>query len=512
MTQSFNAQISHEQGIKLGISLNTVLFLLLLFIIFAIRITNLNYNTLFVDEAIYATVGKNVWSGVLSQNATSWMYGSYLYPFIAATVGYLTGEVSGLRGLSAILSTIAAVFVYLATVRLFDKPAALWAMLIFGLTAISIDLGQYAVYDVPAIPLLTIALYCLIGATTAAKVKESAYLLTAALSFILATLSKYFAGLYLPTLVFIALACYLFQRRPSYPLFTKFIGPIVLSLGLYAYFYYHDLLILFSGTFGVQSGTPRLIFQDIWSELGVVSLLALAGAYFALSKLFSNSRPKWEMVLWALLIPCLALCLFAAPLYHLVVGNLHSAWKHTIYSLIFLSPLAGHGCAAVITQTRLIQGRWAIPYRVVGTIVTALGLIWFVDYSLDRNWGFQNNWPNVSGVIEYLRSQELTKEDLVLAEGAHIYEYYFDFGPAHRAVWQDTWYMEYGGQQGSEAMASAILDRRFDFVVLDDYYTPGMRQKLEPALTKAGYTIGYEETQRLGTGSNILIQVYIQAK
>ena len=80
MTQSFNAQIPHDQGIKLRISLDTVLFLLLLLIIFFIRITNLNYNTLFVDEAIYATVGKNVWSGVLSQNATSWMYGSYLYP------------------------------------------------------------------------------------------------------------------------------------------------------------------------------------------------------------------------------------------------------------------------------------------------------------------------------------------------------------------------------------------------------------------------------------------------
>jgi len=511
MTQSFSTQIPQDQGIKLRISLHTVLFLFLLLIIFAIRITNLNYNTLFIDEAIYATVGKNVLSNVLSQNATSWMYGSYLYPIIAATASYLTGAVSGLRGLSAILSTIAAIFVYLVTVRLFDKPSALWAMLIFGLTAISIDIGQYAVYDVPAVSLLAIALYCLIRATPVSGVKESIYLLTAALSFILATLSKYFVGLYLPTLVLIGLAYHLFRRKPVYPLVTKFIGPIGLSLGLYIYFYRHDLLILFSGEFGVQSGARWMIFQDIWSELGVVSVGAVVGAYFFLSKSVfrSGSRSKRELGLWVLLILCLAICLFAAPLYHLVTANLHAAWKHTIYSLIFLSPLAGHGCAAVIAQVRLYQGRWAIPCRVVGAAVTALGLIWFVNYSLDRNWGFQNNWPNVSGVIAYLRTQGLTNEDLVLAEGAHIYEYYFDFGPAHRSVWQDTWYMEYNGRQGPEAMAAAIMDRWFDFVVLDDYYTPGMRQTLEPALSEAGYIVGYEETQSLGTGQNILIRVYV---
>src|SRR6185436_17553507 len=98
--------------------------------------------------------------------------------------------------------------------------------------------------------------------------------------------------------------------------------------------------------------------------------------------------------------------------------NFRSAWKHTVYSLIFLSPLAGYGCAAVIAQAHRYQGRWAIPGQVVGTVVTTLGLIWFVNSSLDQNWGFQNNWPNASGVIKYLHTQELTKEDLVLAEGA----------------------------------------------------------------------------------------------
>jgi hypothetical protein len=387
-------------------------------------------------------------------------------------------------------------------------------MMIFGLTAISIDIGQYAVYDVPAVPLLALALYCLIRATAVSGVKESTYLLTAALSFILATLSKYFAGLYLPALVLIGLACYLFRQKSSYPLFTKFIGPIGLSLGLYTYFYRYDWLTIFAENFGMQSGSPQLIFRDIWSELGVVAVVAGVGAFFALGKLFSRlrARPIRELLLWALLLPCLSICLFAAPLYNLVTANHDVVWKHTIYSLIFLSSLAGSGCAAVIAWVRSYRGRWAILYRAVGAAVTVLGLIWFVNYSLDRNWGFQNNWPNVSGVIKFLRAQGLTKEDRVLAEGAHIYDYYFDFGPANRTVWQDTWYIEYGSDVGTAAMAAAIRDHWFDFVVLDDYYTPGIRQALEPTLKQAGYVLGYQATQKLGSGQDVMIQVYLSSR
>jgi hypothetical protein len=335
----------------------------------------------------------------------------------------------------------------------------------------------------------------------------------AASSFILAILSKYFVGLYLPTLIVIGLACYLFRRRSNYGLFTTFVAPMGLILGLYAYFYRHDLLILFSSDFGVQAGARGQIFEDIWAELGVATILAIVGAYFAIWKFFSQpvSRSKRERLIWILLIPCLAIFFFAAPLYHLVTANQHVAWKHTIYSLVFLSPLAGFGCASVVAQIRSYQGRRVVLFRLLGAALMIVGMIWFVDYSLDRNWSFQNNWPNVSHVITYLNEHGLSKEDRVLAEGAHIYEYYFDFGPAYHSVWQDTWFMAYDGLDGTSAMAAAIQDRWFDYVVLDDYYTPGMRQMLAPALSEAGYVIGYEETQKLGTGQNILIQVYTLA-
>jgi len=151
----------YERTERLPFGLQQGLFLALLGIIVLVRLTHITYNTLFVDEAIYATVGQDVLQGVFKQNATTFMFGSYLYPTVAAIASDIGGVV-GLRGLSALLSTVTAVFVYLTTLRLFGKQAALWAMAIFGLTGISISLGQLAVYDSLAAPLVAASLYCLV--------------------------------------------------------------------------------------------------------------------------------------------------------------------------------------------------------------------------------------------------------------------------------------------------------------------------------------------------------------
>jgi 4-amino-4-deoxy-L-arabinose transferase-like glycosyltransferase len=509
-TIDFYTQVVQEQGRKLRVSIDAILFLMLLVLIFATRVTNIRYNTLFVDEAIYATIGKNVLSGVLDQNATTWMYGSYLYPVLAAAADYMGGE-TALRGLSTLLSALASAFVFFATRRLFNKQAGLWAMLIFGLSGVSLALGQYAVYDAPAVCLLAAAFFCLIKAADLSEANETTYLVIAAFCFTLATLSKYLSSLYLLALLCFSLFFYLWRGRPVFPLFSEFLIPATLPLGLYAFFYRYDLIMLFSGDYGVRPGTLWAIIQAIWSELGLVLLLALAGCCWLVwpARHPATNGPVNRLRLRLIgLMPLLVMALLAAPLYHLIAANLHAAWKHTVFSLIFLSPLAGYGCAATIDYVHQRQGRWAALYRLGGLVITVVGLSWYINYSLERNWYFQHQWPNVSRVVDYLQQQGLTADQQVLAEGAQIYEYYFDFGAAHRAMWHDTWYLNYGGRQGTEAMTAAILDRQFDFVVLDGYYTPEIRHDLTMALRQAGYTVDYEEVQRLHSGENVVIQVY----
>lgn len=513
-TMDFHAQLTQERGRKLQVSVDAALFFVLLAIIFAIRVTNIRYNTLFVDEAIYVTIGKDALSGMLDRSVNTWVYGSYLYPVLAAVADAVGGDIA-LRGLSALLSTSAAVFVFLTARRLFDQQTALWAMLIFGLADVSLELGQYAVYDTLAVCLLTASLYYLIRAASFPRTNETVNLLAAGFCFTLATFSKYLSVLYLPAMLCLGLILYLLRRRPTSPLFSKFLGAAILPFGLYAFIYYQDLIILLSGNFGVQLDDPWAIIQIIWPKLDLVIFLALAGCSWLLLSVLQRviaGLPQ-RTQLWLMgLIPLLCLSIFAAPVYHLISTNLHAAWKHTIFSLIFLSPLAGYGCAAPINYIRRQQGHRYVVFSIVGLIITLVGLIGFINQTIDQNRQFQHQWPNVSRVVDYLRQQELTPGQPVLAEGAQIYEYYFDFGPQYDAMWQDTWYFNYGSRQGVEAMTAAIRDRRFDFVVLDGYYTPEIRQDLTTALGLAGYTVGYKEVQILSSNESVLIQVYTSPK
>jgi hypothetical protein len=146
-------------------------------------------------------------------------------------------------------------------------------------------------------------------------------------------------------------------------------------------------------------------------------------------------------------------------------------------------------------------------------LVTLLLVSW-VGYDLDRHWGFQRSWPNASGAIDYLRQQGLSKDSRVLAEAGAVYEYYFypDFGLDGRRIWTDTWFMDYQGRQGIDAMTAAIADRYFDFVVLDDNYTPDVNPQVEAALQQAGYTIGYRDVPSILTGHDYVVRVYVRTR
>lgn len=509
MLKPFEVGVLAERPLIVRPRLDQLLVLVLLPLIFAVRVVNLRYNTLFVDEAIYATVGRAVLHGGGNTNALGWMYGSYLYPALAGFVDQLGGVV-GLRLLSAVFSTIAAALIYLATERLFGGEPAIWATLIFGLTAISVDTGQFAVYDAPVIPALAAALYLIVRAAEAPPRQERALLVAAGLSLMLAILAKYFAVIFLPVLCCVGLACALHQGRSLRPFVAWFLAPMAALVGAYALFTDDELRALLAGGFGSAPDARAIIFRDIWAEIGVTTLIALVGlALLAWRGLpFAAAAPRWRRRLWAALVPALALAALAAPIYHLVSGNSQSAWKHTVYSLIFLAPLAGYACASLVSALREAPGRRGVAARVFGALASAALVAWGVSYALDRNNGFQRSWPNVAGVVAHLRAAGLAPGDAVLAEGAMIYDYYFDFGPQHTSMWTSTWYASYGGLEGVAAMEAAIADRAYRFVVLDGFYTPELRVRLEAALAAAGYRVGYQERQEVSLGFPVQLVVY----
>ncbi|NWG16271.1 MAG: glycosyltransferase family 39 protein [Chloroflexi bacterium] len=502
MTTIAQAKFQAIPQVQSRISLQMGLAVLLLGLTFAVRITNLNYNTLFVDEAIYATIGQEILAGEDLQAASTWMFGSYFYP-AAAAISSNTAGIIGLRALSAILSTTAAVFVFLTTRRLFGMQPALWALLLFGLSGASISVGQFATYDVMGLPFLAIALYGIVSAALTRH--QTAFLIGAGLAFTLSFLGKYIALLYLPTLVYLGFVMFIAQRKPIRPLATRFLAVIGLILGAYVLYFLADLGEVFSGKHSTDVVDRLIILRAILEENGPAILAASIGAFFIPRRLLGNF-PGWRgRALTVVAVLGVVMAALALPAYHLVSSNVRALEKHVVYALIFLAPLAGNGIAALVARFQHSERQ-----RVFSAILTIAALVWFTNFSLDRNWSFQNGWPNFNSSIEYLREKGLSPDDLVLASGSAIYEYAFGFDIwSSRRVWYNTWYMKYKDIEGVDAMILAIQEHAVDFVVLDDYYTPEMNPVLEPVLEAAGYRQDFQHLEELGNGDLIRIRVFL---
>ncbi len=503
-----------EQDTQILITGEHLLGVLLVGIVFFIRVTNLTFNTLHLDEAIYVTVGEDALSGVFQQGASSWMFGSYLYPITATLIDQIVGE-PGIRILSAVLITIAAYFVYLITSHLFDRQSALWALFVFGLAGVSINLGQHGVYDAMGVPLLAITLYCLIRAVQETH-QPRMYLEWAGVSFSLSVLAKYIGILMLPALLGVMFALHLYYGRKLLGFFShipwqSFFIPVLLILGIYAAFYFDELREVFTGQFASQPEDRLAIIVEIVPQIGVPISLAVIGVFFGFRNYAArpgHKHPKLSLVLLAL-FPLLLASFLAMPLYHLFTGNIRSLWKHDVYTLGFLAPLAGYGLTRFIQYLRSLAGERGIILRGLGAVLTALMLFWFVLDSIRQNSAFHHSWPNNQRVIEYMREQNLTSQTRVLSSSYAIYEYYFDFGVDDRQTWSNVWYTEYGNLSGTEAIQQAIQECAFDIAILDTYYAPELSYSLAVQLQEAGYAIVLSELGTLADGSEAMTNVYV---
>lgn len=503
--------LKSEDNAQVVITWDYLLAALLFAVIFAIRATNWDFNTLHLDEAIYATVGEDVLSGVYQQGALQWMFGSYLYPAAAALANNLAG-LAGLRILSAALSTAAAVFVYLTALRLFNSHAALWALFIFGLTGISINLGQLAVYDMLGVALLALTLYCLVLAVQKPE-SETPYFEWAGVAFSLSVLAKYIGILLLPALILVVMALHLVYGGRLWAIFAgipwlSFAAPILIILGIYTALHVDDLQIVLSGQFANQPENRLTIIGSVLEQIGVPLVFALLGTAFGIRRVFAVPNARRRKLVILVLVPVLFAAVLALPLYHVVTANIRSLWKHNVYALVLLAPLAGYGLAAVLQSLRSFVGSHNRLLKVGGAVLTAAAIFWFLTSAVRQNANFRHSWPNSHDVIAYLRLQTITPETRILSSSYAVYEYYFDFGTQDRATWGSVWYTEYGELSGREAIQRAISECAYNVAVIDNYYAPELAYELERQLQQAGYAVSFSDMEQLADGSGIITNVY----
>ena len=495
------------------------LFVALLFGAFMIMVIDLGYNTLFLDEAINVVIGDEFLQGTNSRNALSFHFGSHLYPILSATVNKI-GGVAAMRFTSTILICLAAVLVYLSARKLFGYKAALLSLMLFAFNGNILNLGQLAVYDALSLPLLAGASYLLVTASVSDK-SQRRLMFASAVCAVLATLSKYIGLIHLPALFLTAL--FLFLSRGNTPgqalgkLFRYFLLPVILALGLYAALFWRELVQVFQEQ-GFSPAPRGLILGTIGQEIGIILFLALAGLVLLVVSMTRDRNPSFpgttgvdwgtlsasSRVIFIGAVLVLLLAWLAAPLQQLLSANIRSLWKNSAYSLVFLAPIAGYLLSSFIEYFRSRK----LALNLIGLVLFGAFMLYFADQSLDSNWSFHRSWPDTSGAVTYLQNANIDENTQILAEGMDIYEYYLGSEEKVQPVWNNFWYVEHGGETGQAGAFAAIHDRVFDYVIVEDYYIPGLRGQVTPVLTEAGYAPTWQESQTLRSGDTILLQIF----
>lgn len=447
------------------------LIYILIFLTFLIIVTrDLNYNTAFVDEAIYATVGEEALRGSFWERGLSWMGGSYIYPVISAYINRNMG-LTGVRLFSVFTVLVAAFVSGEIAKKLSGGRARIITVALFLFTGISLNLAQLGTYDAPALLFFTLAFYFGLLARYGEKFNSLSILLSA-FSFSMAVMCKYIVIVFLP--VFPVL---FFRFRWKYLLhlilWTSFTAEI---LGTFAYFNYESLVVLFSGS-AFKEPTSRLkIITDTIKYINVFIPLSILGAGIV----FWKKRNKHLFLLLAMIAAGMA------PFsYHFVFENARSMWKHLVFSLVTLAPLASIFLLYVYKKFIKLVKTSVFVDNASQAVLSGVILIsvLLLRHNFKDHWIFQRSWPSATPSLEFLEANR-RDTDIILAEGSAVYKYHLYAGFQNPPAWASTWFMWYEDKTGLEAMKEAIKDQHFDFVVLNAYFTGDIVYELKPVLSE----------------------------
>lgn len=508
-----NFLVNYQQG---------MLFVMLA-ILMLLRIGNLTYNTFFIDEAIYVNVGHEIMSGITSGDALSWMFGSYLYPIYVGLADMLGGEL-GVRISSVILGFISIIFLYLATKRVFGFQAALWSILIFGLSGISVNLGRQAVYDAMGVPLAAAALYFMVLAALEQRSRARWYAIAAGVALSLSFLAKYIGVFVFPITVLTGLALYLINTGTVWKLLRDsrtyyFSGTLALITGVYLLLTFDEVRIALQGGNSTQVVDRFDIIKTIVQEIGIVLVFAYAGLFMLAHRAYRRSgisrhQPR-KILLFCLVLLGIIITLPLMQIYHFYSSNVRALWKHNVYTLVYLAPL----CAYMISRTlhwlrRSLNGERAQEIRLLVISCLFVVLMFFTNNTMDIMWSYEYSWPNVTNTVDYLKAQEevdLDNDPLVLSSVSTVYEYYLGRDPRDASPWFSNWFFYYENKYGLEGIEQAIEDCALDLVILDDYYTVDINEIVEPQLLSSGYIQIHSDLQELNSGDIIGTRIYAPA-
>ncbi|MFC7381830.1 ArnT family glycosyltransferase [Sphaerisporangium rhizosphaerae] len=451
------------------------------------------HNSAFMDEALYIYAGRMEFAHLLHGAAVNPSYSStfsgspMLYPLLAGAMD-VVGGLTGARALSLVFMLGCTGLLYSLTRRLFSERVGLFAAVVFAASQSTIVLGWFATFDSAALFLLAFAAWLVVRTARAGPFA----VLFAAPVLVLAFCTKYAAGLFIPTVVVLAVIVAWPHQGVRALWRGVLLSGAVGAIGG-AVLYGSSILagIRFTTTsrpHGTNSASSLVDVSVEW--MGLAFVLACLGALSyvwrgRVGEVASAGRKAagevpgrvWRATLGLLLCGTGLL----APAYQIHLSTSVSLHKHVGFGLFFFAPLAGVGLSTIVGPS---FRRTPIALLVVRAAI-GLGIIGFAFSSgvAQSQWRYAT-WPDSTRLVDLLRPR-VNGEGRYLADIAQVPTYYFQ-DVTDWSQWTGTYHLGYTDAEGVEhtdadAYTAAIGDGRYDLVVLQK---PGV-SKFDPAIAKA---------------------------
>jgi hypothetical protein len=437
-------------------------------------------GTAFQDEALYIASGHYELDNLLHGTKLPVDFAGYfsghpkLYPVLAAAVDSWFG-LTGVRLMSLAFMLAATALLYAVTRRLFNLRAALGAASLFSVLQSTTVLGNFATYDAAAVFLLALAMYAVVRTDR----MRSAAVLLAAPPAALAFAVKYASGLYVPTLVLLAVITAHRHRGVR-----AVVRGVVLGVGIAGLLGAGYVL---SGPLGGISSTTTnrahgsdstlMLLEHSAEWGGLVFLAALGGSVAYTMRGRMGEMPwiegatagRWRRAALGALLTGTALL---APAYQIHLQTQVSLFKHVGFGLLFAAPMAGLGMA------RLVGPHFRHPQ--LGIMLYVLTLV-FGMVQAQQSYSF----PDSSQMTAYLR-KVVDHKGRYLAEEQEVPAYYLRDVTGWNQ-WQNTYFMDYRDRSGKQysgpaAYRQAVRDGRFDVIVMHGNVTPETYRAVQEGL------------------------------
>lgn len=368
-------------------------------------LTDLDYNSVFIDEAYQITMGKEIIGGEPCLGCPHHTGSVMIWPVLAGLADRV-GGIHAVRILNVLIGLALVVIVYATAAMLYGGDRALIAAAIFMFAGQTLYLMKLGTYDMIAAFFVGSSFHMFVlSASTGARRHRNLAIVFGAAALFLASITKYLLPVFVPALVLYVLVKHGIRRTALFCVL-----PLAALAALYVGFdqYAPRLQVLGQvetyANIKVPVGT---IFEWAFRWIAFVMVLAVFGA-------FHERYGKTALALIALSSPIIVL--------HLATRAEQSVNKNMIFALIFLAPAAALGVEHLV---RIFS--FGARHRIVRGFFTVAILVIFWAYGLFNLRWLERQYPDVTPVIEFFETRGFDGMTVAFNgwDGV-IYEYVFE--------------------------------------------------------------------------------------